>query len=218
MATISGGHSYIPDVPDSDVEALLARGRLRATTDFTELAHIDTVNICVPTPLRKTKDPDMSYVVAAVETIASRLRPGMLVILESTTYSGTTEELVRPILERGGLVAGRDFFLAFFPGRVDPGNQRFNTRNVPKVVGRHAGVRLARGRAVQRGNRPCGVCQLAACRGNGEAPREHAIRRPRRTFSGSEHRLSRIRRRLRPADRQCRRLSRQSQRCGSCGR
>lgn len=93
---------------------------------------MDTVNICVPTPLRKTKDPDMSYVVAAVETIAAHLQPGMLVVLESTTYPGTTEELVQPILERSGLVAGRDFFLAFSPERVDPGNARFNTRNVPR--------------------------------------------------------------------------------------
>jgi len=135
VRTIGEGRSYIPDVPDHDVETLQKAGRLSATTDFTQLATVDTINICVPTPLRKTKDPDMSYVVSAVETIAAHLRPGMLVILESTTYPGTTDELVRPILEKGGLVAGRDFFLAFSPERVDPGNPRFNTRNVPKVVG-----------------------------------------------------------------------------------
>jgi UDP-N-acetyl-D-glucosamine dehydrogenase len=133
--SVMGGVSYIPDVPTSRVAALRACGRLSATTDFSELANVDTVNICVPTPLRKTKDPDMSYVVSAVETIASYLHPGMLVILESTTYPGTTDELVRPILERGGLVAGRDFFLAFSPERVDPGNPTFHTQNVPKVVG-----------------------------------------------------------------------------------
>ncbi len=96
---------------------------------------LDTINICVPTPLRKTKDPDLSYVVSAVEMIADHLHPGQLVILESTTYPGTTDEVVRPILERGGLVAGRDFFLAFSPERVDPGNEKWTTRNVPKVVG-----------------------------------------------------------------------------------
>jgi UDP-N-acetyl-D-glucosamine dehydrogenase len=135
VAAISEGRSYIPDVPTADVAALVAAGRLRATTDFSELVKVSSVNICVPTPLRKTKDPDMSYVVSAVETIADHLRPGVLVILESTTYPGTTQELVQPILERTGLIAGRDFFLAFSPERVDPGNPRFNTRNVPKVVG-----------------------------------------------------------------------------------
>ena len=135
ISAILSGRSYIPDVSHQDVERLHQAGRLLATTDFTELESVDTINICVPTPLRKTKDPDMSYIVRAVETIAAHLRPGMLVILESTTYPGTTEELVRPILEKGGLVAGRDFFLAFSPERVDPGNPRFNTRNVPTVVG-----------------------------------------------------------------------------------
>jgi UDP-N-acetyl-D-glucosamine dehydrogenase len=135
VAHISAGRSYIPDVPDSDVASFGASGRLRATTDVAQIATLDTINICVPTPLRKTKDPDMSYVVAAVETIAAHLRPGMLIVLESTTYPGTTEELVRPLLEKGGMLAGRDFFLAFSPERVDPGNPRFNTRNVPKVVG-----------------------------------------------------------------------------------
>ncbi len=96
---------------------------------------MDVADICVPTPLRKTKDPDLSYIVSAVESIAAHVRPGMLVILESTTYPGTTEEVVQPLLERGGLKAGVDFFLAFSPERVDPGNPTFNTRNVPKVVG-----------------------------------------------------------------------------------
>jgi UDP-N-acetyl-D-glucosamine dehydrogenase len=135
VGAVMSGASYIPDVPSSRVAELRATGRLAATTDFSQLAQVDTVNICVPTPLRKTKDPDMSYVVSAVETIAQYLHPGMLVILESTTYPGTTDELVRPILERTGLVAGRDFFLAFSPERVDPGNPNFNTHNVPKVVG-----------------------------------------------------------------------------------
>jgi UDP-N-acetyl-D-glucosamine dehydrogenase len=132
---INRGTSYIPDVPSAEVAGLVDRERLRATTDFSALAEIDTVNICVPTPLRKTKDPDMSYIVSAVEAIAAHLHAGMLVILESTTYPGTTEELVKPMLEATGLVAGVDFFLAFSPERVDPGNGTFNTRNVPKVVG-----------------------------------------------------------------------------------
>ena len=135
VEAINRGESYIPDVPTADVAALTAQGRLRATTDFAVLADLDTVNICVPTPLRKTKDPDLSYVVSAVEQIAAHLHPGMLVILESTTYPGTTDEVVQPLLERGGLQAGRDFFLAFSPERVDPGNPTFHTRNVPKVVG-----------------------------------------------------------------------------------
>ena len=96
---------------------------------------LDTINICVPTPLRKTKDPDMSYIVSAVEAIAKHLHPGMLVVLESTTYPGTTDEVVQPMLEASGLKAGVDFFLAFSPERVDPGNPTFNTHNVPKVVG-----------------------------------------------------------------------------------
>ena len=135
IAAISRGESYIPDVPSADVQDLLAAGRLSATTDFSVVAGLDTINICVPTPLRKTKDPDMSYIVSAVEAIAAHLHPGMLVVLESTTYPGTTEEVVQPILESSGLKAGVDFFLAFSPERVDPGNANFNTQNVPKVVG-----------------------------------------------------------------------------------
>ena len=132
---LNAGTSYIQDVPTAEVASLVAAGRLGATTDFKAVARLDTVNICVPTPLRKTKDPDVSYMVAAVTEVAKYLRPGMLVILESTTYPGTTEELARPILEASGLQAGRDFFLAFSPERVDPGNPTFNTHNVPKVVG-----------------------------------------------------------------------------------
>jgi UDP-N-acetyl-D-glucosamine dehydrogenase len=134
-AEISAGRSYIPDVPSEDVAALTRGGRLRATTDFALLAGIDTVTICVPTPLRKTKDPDLSFVISAVEQIARHLHAGMLVVLESTTYPGTTDEVVQPLLEATGLRAGRDFFLAFSPERVDPGNPTFTTRTVPKVVG-----------------------------------------------------------------------------------
>jgi UDP-N-acetyl-D-glucosamine dehydrogenase len=132
---VNQGTSYIPDVETAEVARLVSAGTLRATTNFEVVAELDTINICVPTPLRKTKDPDMSYIVSAVEKIAQHLHPGMLIILESTTYPGTTEELVQPMLEAGGLKAGVDFFLAFSPERVDPGNPTFNTHNVPKVVG-----------------------------------------------------------------------------------
>ena len=135
VRAIAAGESYIDDVATCDVAHLRSAGLLNATTDFDGLSQIDTVNICVPTPLRKTKDPDLSFIVAAAESVAVRLRPGMLIVLESTTYPGTTEELVLPILERSGLVGGKDFFLAFSPERIDPGNKTFHTRNVPKVVG-----------------------------------------------------------------------------------
>jgi UDP-N-acetyl-D-glucosamine dehydrogenase len=135
VQAVQEGRSYIPDVPSADVEALRNSGKLDATTDFSIVGELDTINICVPTPLRKTKDPDMSYIVSAVESIARHLRPGVLVCLESTTYPGTTDEVVRPLLEATGLKAGRDFFLAFSPERVDPGNPTFQTHNVPKVVG-----------------------------------------------------------------------------------
>jgi UDP-N-acetyl-D-glucosamine dehydrogenase len=132
---INRGNSYIQDVPSAEVSSLVSAGKLEATTDFSVIATLDTVNICVPTPLRKTKDPDMSYIVSASEEIAKYFHAGMLVILESTTYPGTTDELVRPMLERGGLRVGEDFFLCFSPERVDPGNAKFQTKNIPKVVG-----------------------------------------------------------------------------------
>ncbi|HWP98893.1 MAG TPA: nucleotide sugar dehydrogenase [Vicinamibacterales bacterium] len=132
---VNAGRSYIGDVPSAALAPLVEAGRLRATTDFPSLEPLDAIDICVPTPLRKTKDPDLSYVIAAVDEIARHLRAGQLVVLESTTYPGTTEEVVLPKLERGGLRAGRDFFLAFSPERVDPANPEWNTANIPKVVG-----------------------------------------------------------------------------------
>ncbi len=132
---INRGHSYIQDVPTARVAELVSAGRLSATTDFGTVRTLDTVNICVPTPLRKTKDPDLSFVVSALESVQQHLHRGLLVILESTTYPGTTNEVVQPLLEKTGLTAGRDFFLAFSPERVDPGNQTWTTKNVPKVVG-----------------------------------------------------------------------------------
>ncbi len=132
---INAGDSYVLDVPATDVAMLRRAGRLTATTNFAVIRDLDTVNICVPTPLRKTKDPDMSCVLSATEQIAMHLHPGLLVVLESTTYPGTTTELLQPMLESTGLKAGHDFFLAFSPERVDPANGRFTTRNTPKVVG-----------------------------------------------------------------------------------
>lgn len=134
---INAGVSYIQDVSTEDVRDLTAKRKLCATADFSVISELDTINICVPTPLRKTKDPDMSYIVSACQEIAKYFHPGMLVILESTTYPGTTEEVVLPMLAQNGLIPGRDFFLCFSPERVDPGNPNFQTRNIPKVVGGH---------------------------------------------------------------------------------
>ncbi len=132
---LNAGESYIQDVPGESVRSLLNDGKLRATTDFSIIAELDTINICVPTPLRKTKDPDMSYIVSACQEIAKYMHPGMLVILESTTYPGTTDEVVLPVLERRDLRVGKDFYLCFSPERVDPGNPTYQTSNIPKVVG-----------------------------------------------------------------------------------
>jgi UDP-N-acetyl-D-glucosamine dehydrogenase len=129
------GSSYIKDVPDSTFQPLVKSGKLRATTDFSVIRDLDTIDICVPTPLRKTKDPDMSFVVSATEAIAQYIHPGLLVMLESTTYPGTTDELLLPRLSASGLEVGKDFFLCFSPERVDPGNPKFQTANIPKVVG-----------------------------------------------------------------------------------
>jgi UDP-N-acetyl-D-glucosamine dehydrogenase len=132
---INAGHSYIPDVAKADLADCVRSGKVRATTDMSLLGEMDAIDICVPTPLRKTKDPDLSYVVHAVEAVAATLKRGQLVILESTTYPGTTDEVVQPMLVAKGLKADVDFFLAFSPERVDPGNPQFNTKNIPKIVG-----------------------------------------------------------------------------------
>jgi UDP-N-acetyl-D-glucosamine dehydrogenase len=132
---INNRRSYIPDVAEEDLAACVRAGKLRATAEMTALGAMDAIDICVPTPLRKTKDPDLSYVVKAVEAVAATLRRGQLIILESTTYPGTTEEVVQPMLEAKGLEADVDFLLAFSPERVDPGNQQYNTKNIPKIVG-----------------------------------------------------------------------------------
>jgi UDP-N-acetyl-D-glucosamine dehydrogenase len=132
---LARGRSYIQDVPTADVREMVRAGRLLPTTDFSVLRHADAANVCVPTPLSKQRDPDVSYIVAAAKQVAKYLHRGMLVILESTTYPGTTDELILPLLRETGMEVGRDFFLAFSPERVDPGNPTHTTRNIPKVVG-----------------------------------------------------------------------------------
>jgi UDP-N-acetyl-D-glucosamine dehydrogenase len=134
-AGLRAGRSHIDDIADATVAAARATGRFDATTDPAVMAGADAVVICVPTPLRKTKDPDISYIVAASEAVSAHARPGQLVVLESTTYPGTTEEVVLPMLADKGLTVGEDIALAFSPERVDPANPRFGIRNTPKVVG-----------------------------------------------------------------------------------
>ena len=133
--SINAGISYVPDVSSDVLREAVSGAQFRATQSLAAAEKLDTLNICVPTPLRKNKDPDLSYVIAAVEAIRNHIRPGQLIILESTTYPGTTREVVLPALEESGLKAGRDFFLAYSPERVDPGNQQYTTRNIPKVIG-----------------------------------------------------------------------------------
>jgi len=132
---VNEGHNYIGDVVNADLEKIVSDGHLRATADFDELSDCDVVAICVPTPLDIYKQPDLTYVINSTKDVAKRLHKDMLVVLESTTYPGTTEDVMKPILEETGLVCGKDFYLAFSPERVDPGNLRFKTKNTPKVVG-----------------------------------------------------------------------------------
>lgn len=132
---VNKGHNYIGDIVDSDLSVLVDQKKLRATTDFAFVKEVDAVTISVPTPLDLYKQPDLSYVVNSTKSVAKYLHKGMLVVLESTTYPGTTEEVLKPILEEGGLKCGEDFFLAFSPERVDPGNKQYKTKNTPKVVG-----------------------------------------------------------------------------------
>ena len=132
---INGGASHVEDVTEEELAGVLATGRLEATTDMVRLAECDVISISVPTPLSKTRDPDVSFVLAASEAVAAALRPGQLVVLESTTYPGTTREVLLPVLERTGFAVGEDFFLCFSPERVDPGNEVWKTKNTPKVIG-----------------------------------------------------------------------------------
>jgi len=132
---LNSGRSDIDDIPDNIVKDMILNGRFKATTDFGEFARMDTISICVPTPLSKTKDPDVSYILETVNQVKKYLEKGTLVVLESTTYPGTTEDLILPLLEETGMKVGRDFFLAFSPERVDPGNTKYTTENTPRVVG-----------------------------------------------------------------------------------
>jgi UDP-N-acetyl-D-glucosamine dehydrogenase len=133
--SLNQGESHIVDVPSSELAPLVESGRITATTDYNELRRSDAILIALPTPLSKQREPDLSILISATEQIGARLRNGHLVVLESTTYPRTTREVIQPILERTGLKVGRDFHLAFSPERVDPGNKRWTTQNVPKVVG-----------------------------------------------------------------------------------
>lgn len=135
VKSVNRGISYVQDVLSSELSQVVKGGKLKATTDYRILRQCDAIDICVPTPLRKTKDPDISYIIDAVERIQENMRRGQLIILESTTYPGTTEEVVLPRLSSKGYQVGKDFFLAFSPERVDPGNRKYTTVNIPKVVG-----------------------------------------------------------------------------------
>lgn len=135
VESVNAGISYIPDVPSETLFGLVIDEKLKASQSLAVVQSLDTISICVPTPLRKSKDPDLSYVIASVEAVQNHLRPGQLIVLESTTYPGTTRELVLPILEKSGLQVGRDFFLGYSPERIDPGNRVNLTRNIPKVIG-----------------------------------------------------------------------------------
>lgn len=135
IQSIQERKSYIQDVEEKTLSKLVGEKKFSATSDYSAIRHLDVINICVPTPLRKSKDPDISYIVSATQEIAKYLHDQMLIILESTTYPGTTEEVILPMLEEKGLKVGKDFYLAFSPERVDPGNPVYNTRNIPKVVG-----------------------------------------------------------------------------------
>ncbi len=132
---VNSGRSHIQDVPSEEVARLRADGLFEATADMGRLAECDAVSICVPTPLSKTRDPDVSFILAATESVAASLQPGQLIVLESTTYPGTTREILLPALERTGMKPGEDFFLCFSPERVDPGNATWQTKNTPKVIG-----------------------------------------------------------------------------------
>ncbi|HEV8177773.1 MAG TPA: nucleotide sugar dehydrogenase, partial [Gemmatimonadales bacterium] len=132
---LNGGRSHVKDVTDAQLKQAIEGGRFSSTTDMARLSEPDAISICVPTPLSKFKDPDVSFIVAATDAVKKRLRRGQAIILESTTYPGTTREIMLPALASTGLKVGQDFFLAFSPERVDPGNKTYGTRNTPKVVG-----------------------------------------------------------------------------------
>ncbi len=132
---VNAGKNYIQDVSDDELKALVESGKLSATSDYTQMQEIDAVSICVPTPLNKLKDPDVSYILSVLEELSQNVHKDMLIVLESTTYPGTTRELILPRLQESGLEVGKDFYLVFSPERVDPGNPQYHTKNTPKVMG-----------------------------------------------------------------------------------
>ncbi len=132
---LMNGESYVGDIPSARLKPLIDSGKLRASTSYADLRQADTVSICVPTPLRQTKDPDMSFVIEAVDAVTAICHAGMLIVLESTTYPGTTQEIIVPRLQTNGFTVGETVFVAFSPERIDPGNPTFGVRNTPKVVG-----------------------------------------------------------------------------------
>ncbi len=148
VTAVNEGRSYILDVASSRVAQLVGKGLLDATTNFAAVATLDTINVCVPTPLRKTREPDLSFVIDAVDSLVRYMRPGQLLVLESTTYPGTTEEVVLPRLRAAGLEPGKDVEVAFSPERTDPGNKQFSPRSIPKVVGGHTPAAGAAARAL----------------------------------------------------------------------
>lgn len=135
VAGINAGQSHVQDISDAELRQVVGQGKLQATNDFAVLSNVDTVSICVPTPLGKTKDPDISYIVAATRAICERLHSGQLIVLESTTYPGTTDEVILPQMQATALQLGKDFFLAFSPERIDPGNKTYHLKNTPKIIG-----------------------------------------------------------------------------------
>jgi len=157
VEAVNAGQSYIGDVPAADVAAEVRAGKLSATTEYGVLSECDTVSICVPTPLSKTRDPDLSYVISASEAVAEYVHAGMLIVLESTTYPGTTEEIIVPRVLRNGYKVGQDVFVAFSPERIDPGRKDYLLRNTPKVIG---GITPACTDVAMRctGARSCGWC------------------------------------------------------------
>ncbi len=175
---INAGSSYISDVASPIVKKLVDAKLLRATTDFNNLKACDAIIICVPTPLRKTKEPDVSYILAAANEIQQRLRRGQLIILESTTYPGTTNEVLLPMFEETGLKLDEDFLLAFSPERVDPGNPQFQTHNIPKVVGGVTDDSTdSRSPSLFADRERCSCCQFRSSGRSGEAFGEHFPRR-----------------------------------------
>jgi len=178
---VNAGRSHVGDVPSEMLARFTAGGGITATTDMSRMPEADVVSICVPTPLSKTRDPDVSFVMAVAKSLGKTVRAAQAIVLESTTYPGTTRELLLPRLQEHGLKVGKDFFRAFSPERVDPGNSEWRTRNTPKVLGgRDGDVPAGDPGALRAGVRPSGACLLARGGGADEALGEHVPQREHR--------------------------------------